>query len=239
MDPIESPAIAEPVSHTQSSAKTTGTRTLSAQNKAIESYMTDVEQLLSIAMNDSDIRSALEAHGLDGTERATALRLTQELRDCFQARAKGLGAKTESFEELSATLQVRRLDYLSFRDIARASFPGRAERQALSVSEEAPDDAARLTSVATASYQAAQDDVFQAKLAKRGYSKERLQGLLADLTQLTRMAAERTDTHVEAQSHTAARDQAYADLKAFVKEWKGIARGALRTNPTALKKLGL
>ncbi len=233
MDPIETAAIAEPVS------QTTGTRSVSAQNKVIESYMSDTEQLLKIAMNDPEIRSALEAHGLDEAERATALRLTKGLRECFQARAMGLGAKTEVFQELNTTVEARCVDYRSFRDIARASFQDRGERQALSVTEKVPADHSRLISVATASYQAAQDDLFQAKLGKRGYSKERLQGLLADLAELTRMAAEKTDTHVEAQNHTAARDLAYADLKAFMKEWKGIARGALRKNPSALKKLGL
>ncbi len=239
MDPFLNPSTTEPVPQTEASAPTKGRRSYGAQNKAIESYMSDAQQALAIAMNDGEIRSALEAHGLDEAERATAIRLTQALRECFQARAKGMGAKTEVYADLTTTAEARRLEYCSFRDIARASYPGRAERQALSVTEKVPEEHSRLISVATASYQAAQDDLFLAKLAKRGYSKERLQGMLADLAALTRMAAERTDTHVEAQNHTVARDQAYAELKAFMKEWKGIARGALRTNPGALKKLGL
>lgn len=234
----ESPQSTIPtVANAEAPASTVTTR--GAQCRLIETYMSDAEKALSIATTEPDIRAALEAHGMDEADRGAALRLIAKLRDCFQARAKGMGAMTECHLDLSSGLQARRLEYQSFRDIARACFPQSFDRQALSVTDDIPDDPARLISVATASYRAAMDAAFQAKLSKRSYTPQRLETLLTSLAQLTVLAADKTDAKVSAQVHTAARDKAYQELRAFMKEWKGIARGALRTNPSALKKLGL
>ena len=67
----------------------------------------------------------------------------------------------------------------------------------------------------------------------------RLTTLLANLASFTEGKSDKEETEGEAIEATQARDKAYAELRALMKELKGVARGALRGKRGLLAKLEL
>ena len=211
----------------------------SAQDKIIEAYVTDAKKFLKVAADDAEIRPILEAHGYDAAEFTTGNALAKTAADAFEGRAAGMGHQQLTGSALSAAIRTAREDYAAFRDIARAAFPADADRVALSLKGEVPDDTARFITTAATSYAAAGKDPFAAKLTKRGYPAARLTTLLRNLDDLTGTGGNQDAALGDAIEDTAQRDAAYAQLKAFMKELKGTARGALRGKAGLLAKLEL
>jgi hypothetical protein len=88
-------------------------------------------------------------------------------------------------------------------------------------------------------YGAAGKDPFAAKFTNRGYPTAGLATLLEYLDDLTSTGSDQDTALGDAIEDNAGRDEAYAKLKAFMKELKGTARGALRKKPGLLAKLEL
>ena len=212
-------------------------RPRSAQDKIIESYITDSKKFLKVAAEDAEIRPILEAHGYDAAEFTTGNALATKASDAFEGRAAGMGHHQLTGAALSAAIKTARDDYAAFRDIARAAFPADADRISLTLKGDVPDDTARFITTAGASYAAAGKAPFAAKLTKRGYPATRLTTLLGNLDDLTGTAGEQDTATGDAMEDTAERDAAYAKLKDFMKELKGTARGALRNQPGLRAKL--
>ncbi len=194
---------------------------------------------MNLALNDPEIHAVLKAHGLDDAETAKATGLISNLETQLLARSKTLSEKLYATTDLSEAIDINRNEYLSFREIARGCFPSRADRVALHVVGDVPDDVSGFLTMATLAYQATLSEPYASKLAKRGYGTSRLQQLSAGLESLNHMAAEKVGTYGSAMSQTAARDEAYEELRAFMREWKSVARGSLRTQPLVLRRLGL
>ena len=93
--------------------------------------------------------------------------------------------------------------------------------------------------LALASYGAAGKAPQSAKLIKRGYPATVLDPLIASLNTLTATAADQDEAQGGAVGNTEARDAAYDALRGFMKELKGVAKGALRGKHALLSKLGL
>jgi len=215
------------------------TRPRSAQNKIIEAYIADAKKFLKVASEDSEIRPILEAHGYDAGEFTTGDALAKTASDAFEGRASGMGHQKLSGAALSAAIKTAREDYAAFRSIARAAFPAEADRVALTLKGEVPDDTSRFITTAETSYAAAGKEPYSVKLTKRGYPAARLATLLQNLDDLTGTSGEQDSALGDAIEDTAERDAAYANLKTFMKELKGTARGALRGKPGLLAKLEL
>lgn len=210
-----------------------------AQAKMIEVYITDAKKFLKVAAEDAEIRPILEAHGYDDEEFATGFLLTQTAADAFEGRASGMGHQKLTGATLAAAIKTARHDYAAFREIARAAFPAEADRIALTLKGDVPDDTARFITIAEASYAAAAKEHHSSKLSKRGYPNTRLATLSQNLDDLTATSGKQDTALGDAIDDTAARDAAYQSLKSFMKELKGTARGALRSKPGLLAKLEL
>lgn len=214
-------------------------RPRSAQDKIIEAYIADSKQFLAVASGDAEIRPILEAHGYDAAEFAEGTRLAAAASDAFADRATGMGRQKLSGAALAEAIKTARHDYAAFREIARAAFPADAARTGLSLRGDVPDDTGRFITLADTSYTAAGQDPYKTKLTKRGYPTTRLTTLLAQLDDLTSTGGEQDEALGDAIEDTTARDEAYNALKAYMKELKGTARGALRGKNGLLAKLGL
>jgi hypothetical protein len=218
---------------------TAAKRPRSAQDKIIEADIADSKQFLSVASTDTEIRAILEAHGYDAAEFAQGTQLAAAASAAFTGRATGMGQQKLSGDELAAASKAARHDYAAFRDVARAAFPADAGRTGLSLRGEVPDDTGRFITLAEASYTAAGQDPYKTKLTKRGYPATRLTTLLEQLDDLTATGGDQDEALGDAMEDTTARDTAYNALKAYMKELKGTARGALRGKNGLLAKLGM
>ncbi len=214
-------------------------RKLSPQDKAIQAYATDADVFVTTASTDAEIRPLLEARGYDAAEFAAGQALVDSLLDAFQGRAAGMGRQATATKKQGNALLAARDEYARFREIARASFPTQADRLALSLTGDVPEDSGRFITLARASYAAAAAAApHAAKLSKRGYPAAALIPLIAALDAFTDTASDQDEAQGGAIGETAKRDSAYDALREFMKELKGVAKGALRGKPSLLAKLG-
>lgn len=214
-------------------------RTLSPQDKAMLAYITDSAVFIGVAGTDSEIRPLLESRGYDAADFALGNTLVAAARKAVQTRADSMGEQSEATVlQLSADEQARD-DYAQFRKIARASFTGQADRLALGLNGNVPKDLAQFITVAHASDTAAGLPPQADKATKRGYSPAVLAPLIAALDAFTVTAADQDEAQGDAIGDTAKRDAAYAALREFMKELKGVAKGTLRGQPGLLAKLKL
>ncbi len=214
-------------------------RPRSAQDKIIEAYITDAKKFLKVASEDTEIRPILEAHGYDEEEFTTGDALAKAASGAFANRASGMGQQKLTGAALIVAINTARDHYAAFREIARAACPAEADRVALTLKGEVPDDTGRFITTAETSYLAAGKQSYSAKLTKRGYPAARLATLLENLDDLTGTGGDQDSALGDAIEDTAERDAAYDALKTFMKELKGTARGALRKKPGLLAKLEL
>lgn len=211
----------------------------SVQNKLIEKYVTDAETFLTTASTDSEIRPILESHGYDDAEFTTGFNLVTAASGGVAKRQQKIGGKKEKVDELHLTASGARDAYAAFREIARSSFPAQGDRAALGLTGDVPDDFQRFVTAAHTSYTNAGLAAYTAKMTKRNYAPARLATLLANLDSFTEDKSKRDVAAGEAVASTAERDAAYVQLRAYMKELRGVARGALRGNHGALAKLEL
>lgn len=209
------------------------------QSRIIQAYIGDSEIFLHTAATDSLIRPLLEARGYDMEAFAEGLALTAAAHATFEDRAEAMGQQHAGTAALRQSNQEARHEYARFRAIARASFPDRADRLALSLTGDVPEDTGRFITLATASYTAGKTLPQAAKLAKRGYPAAVLDTHLAALRSLATTASGQDEGMGDAIEDTSHRDAAYDALRAWMKELKGVAKGALRHRPDLLAKLGL
>jgi hypothetical protein len=97
----------------------------------------------------------------------------------------------------------------------------------------------RFVTAAHTSYTNAGKPAYTAKMTKRNYSQGRLKTLLANLDSFTDDKSKKDEAAGEAMESTEERNNAYVALRAYMKELKGVARGALRGKAGLLAKLDL
>lgn len=132
-----------------------------------------------------------------------------------------------------------RIDYAAFREIARAAFPKQSDRIALGLTGNVPHDLQKFITLAHTSYSSASGGLWAKKMTKRNYAAARLATLNGALTALSGSESGRNIAAGAAEENTLARDAAYADVKEWIKEAHGVARGAFRGNQGALTNLKL
>jgi hypothetical protein len=154
-------------------------------------------------------------------------------------RQEKLGGKKDAVDELHLSAQGAREAYANFREIARASFPDPGDRIALGLTGDVPEDFQRFVTAAHTSYTNAGKPAFAAKMKKRNYPPDRLATLLQNLENFTHDKSKKDEAAGEAIDSTEERNDAYDALRAYLKELKGVARGALRGKPGLRAKLEL
>jgi hypothetical protein len=209
------------------------------QNKIITSYVTDADRFLSIASTDPEIQSILAEHGYDAAEIAQGMELVKAASGGVAKRQEKLGGKKGAMDDLNLSADGARETYAAFREIARAAFPDQADRVALGLTGDVPEDFQRFITAAHTSYTNASKPAYTVKMTRRGYAPSRLATLLENLDSFAEDQSKKVGAAGEAMDSTEERNTAYAALRAYMKELKGVARGALRGKPGLRAKLEL
>ncbi len=214
-------------------------RQRAVQNKKITNYVNEADTFLTTLLGDATLKSVAAAHGFDETELAAGVALADEAGRGLQGRQAGMGEKKNEQEELETNEEKARSDYAAFRLIARASYPAEGDRLALGLTGDVPEDVDSFITTATTGYTNAATTSYTEKMTKRNYAPVRLTELLAQLNELTGDLSDRDTASGDAVEDTKTRDKAYADLRDWMKELKGVMRGALKGQQAQLAKLKL
>lgn len=211
----------------------------SEQDKTIANYITESLQMLTTAKTDAEIAPLLSARGYDAAGIAPGLALQDTLDKAFQGRQTGSGGQLSATAAQTTAARNARSDYADFRGIARGCFTDNGARTALGATGDIPEDFQKFVTAAKASYVAGKKAEYTAKLTLRGYAPATLDGLVTALGTLTTTGDDQNVAAGQAQGSTAARDKAYDDLRAWMKEFKATARVALKKRHDLQTKLGL
>ncbi len=225
-------------------AKTPNTPALhrTVEDQAIENYIRDAERFLETARTNPDVAERLSVFGFDDEELSFGMGLQDTAWKAFlAAHGEAPSERGGDAEALTGRVLEAREEFMDFRLVARAAFQNLSDRVNLRVVGDPPDDLQRFVTAAYAGYDAAAEEPYAAKLAKRGFPAAKLDALRRELDVLATMKAadEIADINEEDAPDTGERDAAYRELKEYMKEIKGVSRAAFRKNPHALEKLGL
>ena len=230
---------------TASTPKLSGT----VEDHAIEQYIMDSGRFLEETRVSPDICEVLDRYGFDDEELSIGMALQHAAMKAYCANhADQPPDRGAADQELKAKIAEARDDFDGFRLVARAVFPALSDRVNLRVMGDVPDDLQRFINMAHTAYTTAAEEPFAEKLSKRGYPADRLKSLhefldaLAWLDAAHEAASEAAEDGADeppAAHGKEERDAAYNELKAFMKEIKGVTRAAFRKDPEMLAKLGL
>ncbi len=214
------------------------------EDQAIEKYIRDAGRFLEEARLNPDIAESLLSAGYDEDELAWGMELQEKAWNAFCSQHGGdcPPDRAQGEQELDQKIEAARDEWAKFRLIARAAFVSLDHRLNLRVMGDVPEDLQRFINVAHSGYAAAEEDPFTDKLSKRGYPPEKLRSLSGALDSLATLdgaldAAEDTAEH--GPSDTEERDATYVELKEYMKELRGVARGLFRKQPEVLTELSL
>lgn len=198
-------------------------------------YVADAGVFLSVVTLDPVIRAALEVHGYDAETIAAGQALAATAGETVVKHPEGLGVRDEVDDKLFAAAEAVRDDFAGFHEVGRASFPAAADREGLGVAEDVPEDFDGFFAAAQHAYHQAGKAPYAEKMDKRGYTSARLAKLMEALEPLGGSPADGTSTP----ENLAAHNEAQTRLSNFMREIKGVIRGALRDKPALLSKLQL
>jgi hypothetical protein len=214
----------------------------SVEERAIATYIVDANTLLETVRLSSGVSEKLADYGFDDEELAIGMSLQAKAAEAYKMRHDVLPAESAAgLAALTARMYQARDEFTEFRGVARAAFTDLSARTELRVTGDVPDDLQRFMTQAHAGYLAAAEEPFTAKLSKRGYPPARLKSLLDDLDALATLdvAHELATSDAEEEIGGSACDEAYNELKEFMKEIKGVIRTVFRKQPDVLGSLGL
>lgn len=214
------------------------------EDQAIEKYIRDAGALLEEARLNPEIAETLLSAGYDEDELAWGMELQEKAWNAFCSQYGGdvPADRAQGERDLDQKMEVARDEWAKFRLIARAAFLSLDHRLNLRVMGDVPEDLQRFINAAHAGYTAAEERPYTDKLSKRGYPPDKLKALAGALDSLATLdgaldAAEDTAEH--GPQNTEDRDAAYIELKEYMKELRGVARGLFRKQPEVLAQLAL
>jgi hypothetical protein len=209
------------------------------QDQRIANEITESLQIVEGARDNPAIAAILSARGYDAAKLDEGLSLQADAQARFKGRQEAIGAQRMATATLAGSEAIARYTYMDFREVARALFTDRGERSKLAVGGRTPKDRQKFITTAKASYRAALEEPFASRFASSGYAAEEFQAGLANLDQLA-VDDEIQDAAIgQAVQATADRDAAAATLRAWISQFKRLARVALKGNTDMLKALNL
>ena len=214
----------------------------SVEDRAIATYIADSAKLLTTVRLSPGLSERMANFGFDDEELAIGMALQEKALHAFQARHDDLSPEGAlGLAELTELMNKVRDDFAEYRGVVRAAIPELSARINLRVTGDTPDDLKRFLNHAHTGYMAAGEEPYTAKLSKRGYPPERLASMINDLDTLATLdvAHELATADAEEEAGDSPVNEAYVELKEFMKEFKGVLRTVYRKQPEALKELGL
>ena len=221
----------------------------SVEDHAIEQYIVESGRFLEEARVSTNVAERLFDYGFTDEELSIGMSLQHAALKAYCANhADNPPDRTAADNQLKTKISEARDEFDGFRLVARAVFPSLSDRMNLRVMGDVPEDLQRFINMAHTAYTTAAEGPYADKLAKRGYPADRLRTLNEFLDALAWLDAAHEAAEESAESGEPAptpaegkeeRDAAYNELKAFMKEIKGVARAAFRKDPDTLAMLGL
>ncbi len=209
------------------------------QDQAIANAITAARQLIETARADAEIAAILAQRGYNEARLTEALQLQQAAQVAFTVRQKAIAAQKQATAALTGAAATARQTYADFRETSRAIFTPAADRIALGLKGAVPDDNQKFVTLAHTSYINGREEPYRSALATYGYSSETIAQAITTLDAL--IVADETQNAAigAAKQATTDRDAAYKALDAWLKQFKRIAKVALRGKPGLVKKLAL
>ena len=196
--------------------------------------------MIETARDDGDIQALIGPKGYAVDDLNDALdNLQAPAQAAFNARQTAIGVATRATENLSKMEAEERKDFTDYRETARAVFTEKTDWTSLGLNGVAPKDLQQFLTAAKASYDAGKKAPYTAGLTKRGYSPAAIDAQLAGIKSVSDLVKTQGLAAGAAQKATATRDAAYANLKAWVSEFRKIVKRVLRERPDLAAKLGL
>lgn len=196
--------------------------------------------MMETARDDADIQALLSPKGYAVADLDDALEnLQAPAQAAYNARQTALGVAKRSTENLTKMDAEERKDFADYRETARAVFTNKTDWTSLGLNGVAPKDLQKFLTAAQASYAAGKTAAYTAGLTKRGYSPAAIEAQLAGIKSVSDLSKTQAIAVGAAQKATDTRDKAAKALKAWVSEFRKIAKRALRQNPDLLAKLEL
>ena len=196
--------------------------------------------MMEAARDDADIQTFIGGIGYSPADIATAITDLQEpAQAAYNARQTAMGVAKRATENLGNMEKEERKDFSDYREIARAVYPASADQVALGLKGATPQDLQKFLTAAKSSYSAGKTAAFSAKLTKRGYSPAAIDAQLTGIKSVSDLSKNQLLALGAAQKATKTRDAAFDLLKAWVSEFRKIAKRVLRTRPDLLGNLAL
>lgn len=196
-------------------------------------------ELLETAQSDAEIRPLMEERGYDAEALGIGVALQLAAQKAFSARQEAMAKSEEAGAAFDGVEAAARQAYADFRETARVKFSAATERAGLGLNGAVPRDLQKFITTATTSYEAAQRPAYAAVLAKAGFKPATAAAELAALKRLSELQTKFTAAAGNAKSATTARDVAHVKLAKWMREYRRLAKLALRGKPGLLAKLGI
>ncbi len=163
--------------------------------------------------------------------------MQQAAQTALNARQTAIAAQTDS----SATRQAAEADarhrYSALRKGARDVFKSEAERTALALNGNVPEDTQSFLALAKETYAAAQTAPYAARLTANGYPAAYITAGLAAVTAFQNADVAQNLAIGVANKALTDRNTAYASLSDWLKRVMHVAEDELHARPDLLKKL--
>jgi hypothetical protein len=210
------------------------------QDRALADLITAARQTIQTAQGDAEVSALLSPRGYDAAKLAEGLALQEAAQSGFSARQEAIAAQQRATAGLLSAQAEARQVLADFRETARGVFKDNAARAGLGLVGTVPIDLQEMITAARTSYNAAlRNPEYLAQLSKYGFPQAKLESAKAMLDSLE--SADNAQEVAKARSvrATEERDAAAKALKAWISQFRAIAKVATRGRPDLLKKIGL
>jgi hypothetical protein len=209
------------------------------QDQRIANDITAAERCLLTARDTPEIQAILSTRGYGPTELADGLALQAAAQTAFNARQTAMARADLAQSTHDALDASAREHFTDYRGTVRSIFADKADQSPPGATGRVPDDEQKFITAVRAAYDAAKKAPYAAKLAKYGYPAETLDSAKSELDTLNSAGSGVDTADAAAAKATKTRDAACDALLAWMKQFKGIARVALKKQAELLSKLGL
>jgi hypothetical protein len=215
-------------------------RTRSDQDQVIADAIVADRQALDTVRDDSQLAAMMAARGYDAAKLSEGVALQEAAQTAFSARQQAIGAQKGASDKRYETENRARETYREFRATARTIFKDDATLSALGLAAKIPFDTQKFAAAAAAGYRTAlgtPDSL--AELGKYGFGKPMIESGLAAIEEMIAADNAHEAAKAEAVRATKHRDATSAALKAWMSQFRGMAKIATRSRPDLAKKLGI
>ncbi len=213
------------------------TRQAAVQDQRSAAFIVSTAQVIDQIRQHPEIAAALEAAGYGQDSLDTGAALCELAQERYNDRQEALTSKLALSEKLGAMDDSVRHEFMDFRIVSRALYPGTVDRKALGVWGPVPRQRQTFIANARMAYNRAQQDSFQETLSRHGYDQPMLGEMLANLAGLMDADEAQNVAITHAREATFIRNEAVRQLRKWFQRFRAIVRRALSDTPEWLSLL--